>query len=108
MNIITLTQDNELQEIIQSNKYVVLDIFSTECPPCENLAPIYEKLSNEFTSIKFLKIFRQEHRDLMAQYYVMSSPTLLFFKDGYLLDARLSGAISEQDLRKQLEELLAS
>jgi thiol-disulfide isomerase/thioredoxin len=66
-------------EVLQADK-VVLDFYSTECPPCEALAPKFESLSAIYDKdIKFLKIFRQKNRDLADRLGVQSSPTLLFF-----------------------------
>ena len=65
------------QEVLQSDK-VILDFYSTECPPCEALASKFEDLSNLYgKDIKFLKIFRQKNRDLAEKLEVKSSPTLL-------------------------------
>ena len=63
---------------------VVLDFYSSECPPCEALAPKFESLAGLYgNDIKFLKIFRQKNKELADQLEVRSSPTLLFFENGY-------------------------
>jgi thioredoxin reductase (NADPH) len=68
-------------EVLQSDM-AVLDFYSTECPPCEALASKFEDLSKLYgDEIKFIKIFRQQNRDLAEKLEVKSSPTLLFFKD---------------------------
>src|SRR5690606_6053200 len=67
------------KEVLEGGK-VVLDFYSTECPPCEALAPKFESMAELYgEKIKFLKIFRQGNRELAAQLGVSSSPTLLFF-----------------------------
>lgn len=93
-------------EVLNSDK-VVLDFYSTECPPCEALAPKFEGLSHLYgNDIKFLKIFRQQNRDLADKLGVKSSPTLLFFNKGKEISERLSGGIKRSDIISHLDALL--
>jgi thioredoxin reductase (NADPH) len=84
---------------------VVVDFFSTECPPCEKLAPIYNRYVETYKDIKFIKLFRQDNRELALSLDIISSPTLVFFKDGHLLNKRLSGEITEADFRNMLVDI---
>ncbi|MDP3685050.1 MAG: thioredoxin family protein, partial [Ignavibacteria bacterium] len=85
-------------EVIKSNK-VVVDFYSTDCPPCEALASKFESLADVYgDDIKFVKIHRQENRDLAIELGVSSSPTLLFYKDGELKGKRLSGGIKRSEI----------
>jgi thiol-disulfide isomerase/thioredoxin len=85
---------------------VVLDFFSTECPPCEALAPKYEALAAQFAGrVQFLKIFRQESRALAQQLGVTGSPTLVFFRDGTEVGERLTGEIKRSELKERLAAL---
>jgi thioredoxin reductase (NADPH) len=94
-------------DVLQSGK-VVLDFYSTECPPCEALASKYNELSMLYgNDIKFLKIFRQMNRDLADTLGVKSSPTLLFFVDGHEVSGRLSGGIKRSDIIRNLDSMLA-
>ena len=95
-------------EVLNSGK-VVLDFYSTECPPCEALASKFEDLSGLYGSdIKFLKIFRQQNRELADKLGVKSSPTLLFFDNGKEVTGRLSGGIKRIDIIKNLDSMLAA
>lgn len=95
-------------EVLQSGK-VVLDFYSTECPPCEALASKFEDLSGLYGSdIKFLKIFRQQNRELADKLGVKSSPTLLFFDNGKEVTGRLSGGIKRIDIIKNLDSMLTA
>jgi thioredoxin reductase (NADPH) len=95
------------REVINGGK-VVLDFYSTECPPCEALAAKFEPLSELYGSdIKFLKIFRQENRDLAKTLGVSSSPTLLFYQDGKRVGDQLSGGIKRSEIVKNLELMLS-
>jgi len=93
-------------EVLRGGK-VVLDFYSTECPPCEALAPKFEGLANLYgKDIKFLKIFRQQNRELAEKLGVKSSPTLLFFDDGQQQPVMLSGGIKRSDIIHQLDSML--
>ena len=88
---------------------VVLDFYSTECPPCEALASKFEDLSKLYgNDIKFLKIYRQQNRDLAEKLSVKSSPTLLFFNGGKETGERLSGGIKRSDIIHNLDRMLSS
>lgn len=93
-------------EVLQGGK-VVLDFYSTECPPCEALAPKYESMAGLFhQDVKFLKIFRQENRTLAEKLGVSSSPTVLFFEDGNEVGLRLSGGIKRAELFEGMKILV--
>jgi thioredoxin reductase (NADPH) len=93
-------------EVIQAGK-VVLDFYSTECPPCEALASKFEDLSHLYgKDVKFLKIFRQANRELADKLGVKSSPTLLFFNDGQESGSRLSGGVKRSDIINNLDSML--
>ena len=94
------------KEVLKSGR-VVLDFYSTECPPCEALATKFEDLSKLYgEKIKFLKIFRQQNRDLADKLVVKSSPTLLFYDNGKEVADRLTGGIKRSDIIKNLDSML--
>jgi len=106
MGLIHLENEDEIKGIISDNVFVVVDFYSEECPPCEKLAPIFERLSQQYSSIAFIKIFRQRFRELAMSYGVSGSPTLLFFHRGVLQKDRLSGDIAELAFKAQLDAML--
>lgn len=94
------------KEVLRSGK-VILDFYSTECPPCEALASKFEDLSLLYgKDVKFLKIFRQKNRDLADRLGVKGSPTLLFFDNGKEVGERLGGGIKRSDIIKNLDSML--
>jgi len=96
------------KEVLNGGK-VVLDFYSSECPPCEALASKFEDLSKLYgKDIKFIKIFRQQNRELAQKLEVKSSPTLLFFDGGQEVAGRLSGGIKRADIIKALDSMLPS
>jgi len=95
-------------EVLQAGK-VVLDFYSTECPPCEALAPKFESLAKIYgKDIKFLKIYRQKNRDLAERLGVFGSPTLVFFDQGKETGIRLTGGIKRSDIMVNLNAMLAT
>jgi thioredoxin reductase (NADPH) len=86
---------------------VILDFYSTECPPCEALASKFDDLSRLYgNEIKFLKIFRQGNRELAEKLSVKSSPTLLFFNNGQEVSTRLTGGIKRSEIIQNLDSML--
>ena len=99
------SQDFE-QEVLKGGR-VVLDFYSTECPPCDALAPKFEGMSSLFgKEALFFKIFRQENRELAEKLGVTSSPTVLFFEDGKEVGIRLSGGIKRAELFEGMKALV--
>ncbi len=98
--------ETEFIELLKMHPIVVLDIYSADCPPCSKLAPIYERTAQEYASVAFVKIQRQEHRTLAESFNIFSSPTILFFLRGTLQEKRLAGDIEEKDIRSEVERLL--
>jgi len=93
-------------EVLNGGK-VVLDFYSTECPPCDALAPKFEGLANIYgKDIKFVKMFRQQNKALAEKLGVKSSPTLLFFDNGKQNENMLTGGIKRSDIIHQLDSML--
>ena len=96
------------KEVLKGGK-VVLDFYSTECPPCEALAAKFENLAEIYgNDIRFIKVFRQGNRELADKLGVKSSPTLLFFDNGVEKAGRLAGGIKRGDIIKGLDSMLPS
>ncbi len=94
------------KEVLNGGK-VILDFYSTECPPCEALASKFEDLASLYgNDIKFLKIFRQGNRELAEKLGVKSSPTLLFFDEGKEVAGRLGGGIKKSEIVERLNSML--
>lgn len=90
-----------------SDKPVVLDFFSEDCPPCDVLAPIYEKMAEKYGEhVEFVKIMRQDNREFALSLGVTGSPTVLFFKNGVEVGNRLNGFMTKPQVRIAIEEIL--
>jgi thioredoxin 1 len=93
-------------EVIKSEIPVVVDFWAPWCGPCQRLAPITEKLAEEYAKkVKFFKLNVDENGQTAMRYRVMSIPLLLFFKSGQKVDESL-GAVPENMIRPKVEALL--
>lgn len=105
---LTFTDEN-VQEIIESGKPVMIDFWATWCGPCVGMGPAVDTVAEEYKDrVMVGKYNIDEESDLATKYRIMSIPTLLFFKGGELQkDLRLVGAQSVETLRQKLDQLLA-
>ena len=86
MSVIHIHQDNYHQEVLSSEKPVLLDFWASWCAPCRMLAPILDQVAQDRPDVKVCKINIDEEPDLANQYRVMSIPTLLIMKDGKVVN----------------------
>jgi thioredoxin 1 len=84
MAVIHVTKDNFEQEVIKSEKPVLLDFWAGWCGPCMMLGPVIEELAEEVTDAKICKVNVDEEMELAQQFKVVSIPTLAVFKNGEL------------------------
>ncbi|MGQ9842637.1 MAG: FAD-dependent oxidoreductase [Spirochaetota bacterium] len=98
---------DQYQKEVLEGQSVIVDFYSTECPPCEALAAKFEPLSEVFgNDITFIKIFRQENRELAQSLGVFSSPTVIFYQNGKEIGKRLSGSIKRFELLDNIKRML--
>ena len=86
MSYINITKDNYVEEVVNSDKPVLLDFWASWCGPCRMIAPIVEEIANERSDIKVGKINVDEEVALATQFGVMSIPTLVVMKNGELVN----------------------
>lgn len=101
--------DSSLKELIASGAPVVVDFWAPWCGPCKRLAPTVEALAEEYAGrVEIGKYNIDEENDLATDFRVRSIPTLLFFKNGeQIADLRMVGTQSEDNVRANIEGLLA-
>lgn len=97
MAVIKLTKDNFEQEVMQSDKPVLIDFYADWCGPCKMMGPVVEEISGEMPEIKVCKINVDEEMELAQKYGVMSIPTFIAVKGGELA-AKQVGAVPKAAL----------
>lgn len=94
------------QEIISSEKPVVIDFWAEWCGPCRMVAPIIDELAAEYEGrVVIGKCDVEENDDITMKYGVRNIPTIIFLKGGQLVDKQV-GAASKDALKAKIEKLL--
>lgn len=86
MATVKITTENFDQEVLKSDKPVLLDLWASWCGPCKMLSPIVDQVASENDDIKVGKVNVDEEEELAAKFGVTAIPTLLVFKDGKLVN----------------------
>lgn len=102
MSVITLTKENFEQEVLQSDKPVLVDFWASWCGPCRMLSPIVDEVAGETTAFKVGKINVDEQPELAAQFKVMTIPTLHVFKNGQVAGKSV-GLVAKQAIYTLVE-----
>ena len=103
---VTLTDQNFEEEVLNSDVPVLVDFWATWCGPCRIIAPVIIELAEEFKGRAKVAKLDVDHNPATAQNYgVRSIPTLLFFKDGVVVD-QLIGAAPKRELTGKLDTLV--
>lgn len=85
MSVVNITKNNFHEEVITSDKPVLLDFWANWCGPCRMVGPIVDEIAKERADIKVGKVNVDEQPELSAQFGVMSIPTLVVMKDGHIV-----------------------
>ena len=97
MSVLTITQDNFDEEVLNSSKPVLLDFWAEWCGPCRMLSPIVYQVAEELTDIKVGKVNVDQEPKLASRFQVMSIPTLVLMKAGKEVERSL-GAIPKNKI----------
>ena len=82
MAVLKITAQNFEQEVLQSDKPVLVDFYADWCGPCKMMAPVIEEIAEEADDIKVGKLNIDNEMEIAQKYGVMSIPTLIVFKNG--------------------------
>ena len=91
MSVITITNSNFEQEIMNSDRPVLVDFWASWCGPCRMLSPIVDEIAAEREDVKVCKINVDEQPELASRFQIMTIPTLMVIKNGTIVN-QASGA----------------
>lgn len=102
---ITATNEN-FKEIISGNQPVLVDFWATWCGPCRMLGPTVEAVAKEYDGkVTVVKCNVDDCEDISMQFGIRNIPTLLFFKDGQVVD-KLVGNVPKAEITSRLDAIL--
>jgi thioredoxin 1 len=102
MELITITDDNFEEEVIKSDKPVLIDFWAVWCGPCRMVAPIVEELATEYEGkVKIGKLDVDSNQQTSIKFGVRSIPTILIFKDGKVKET-IIGAVPKKNIVEKL------
>ncbi len=105
-NIVTLTDSNFNDEVINSDKPVLVDFWAEWCGPCKMIAPVLEELAGELDGkVKIGKVNIDDYQSLANQHGIRAIPTMLLFKNGEVQE-QIVGMRGKQEIKSKLESAM--
>ena len=101
MSTININKENFYEEVVNSDKPVLLDFWAPWCAPCRMVAPIMEEISEEHADVKVGKVNVDEQSELAGQFGVVNIPTLVVMRGGKIV-AQAVGARPKNQILEML------
>jgi len=98
MSVLHITKENYEQEVVKSEKPVLIDFWASWCMPCRMVSPIIDEIAGEREDVKVCKINVDEQPELAAKFGIMSIPTLVVIKNGEITNKSLGARPKQQIL----------
>jgi thioredoxin 1 len=104
-SIVTISPGDFEDEVVASEKPVLVDFWAEWCGPCKMLSPVLDEIASEpGGTVKIAKVNVDDNQELAARFGVRAIPTLLFFKDGEVKD-KIMGLVPKDSLLQKLKSL---
>lgn len=101
-----VTDSTFAKEVLESGKPAMVDFWATWCGPCRMVAPTVEELSNEYgEQVVIAKVDVDNNQEIAAEFGIRNIPTLLFFKDGKVVD-KVVGVAPKSQLEQKLKAIM--
>ena len=97
--------DETFKSFVDDNRIAIVDFWASWCYPCQVMGQVIESLAKEHRNVSFGKLNVDENRKVTDRYSIMTIPTLLYFKNGELVD-RSVGTLPKEALEKKIKRLL--
>ena len=98
MSVLHITKDTFQEEVLKSDKPVLLDFWAPWCGPCRMIGPVLDEIAEEREDIKVCKVNVDEEPELAASYQIVSIPTVLVIKNGEITNSSLGAKPKAQIL----------
>ena len=98
MSVLHITKNNFQEEVLNSDKPVLLDFWASWCGPCRMIGPVLDEIAEERSDIKVCKVNVDDEPELAAQYRVVSIPTLFVIENGKIVNQSLGAKPKAQIL----------
>ena len=103
MSVLKITEENFEEEVMKSDKTVIVDFYAEWCGPCKMMSPVIDGIAEELgETVKVGKVNTDENIDLAQRFNIMSIPTIMIFKNGNLVKTFI-GVTSKSELLNEIK-----
>lgn len=102
MEVVEMTNERFEEEVLKSEKTVLIDFYADWCAPCKMMAPVVERIASENSELKVVKVNIDNEEELAIKYMVMSIPTFVVIKNGEEVN-RIVGAVDKSELESLIK-----
>lgn len=99
-------KNSNIDDVINTDKLVLLDFWAEWCGPCKALNPVIKEIAEQYqNNLIVAKANVDDNRDLSIKNNIRSIPTILFFKEGNLVETKI-GATANSDIKSEIESII--
>ena len=105
-NTVTFKENSFKEDVLDSNKPILVDFWAEWCGPCKMLTPTIDEIATEYVGKAIVgKLNVDENPNIASEYGIRSIPSLLFFKDGKV-QKQIMGAVAKSDIANALDDII--